>query len=199
MDEKYKVKEDQVLNFYDEIGGKHFKLQGEVLEEYGKMKLDIYFKSIGFVISVLGIVGIIAGFGFTAFSFIESKLLFFLGESILAYGIIKGIVWVQSVYNNEFKSIEKEYNRHKKFYDERNELFFVVYKQLIDPTHEINKKDFENLQNKDKESLILFKYENGDVPHLIYSKVLYGCLIIGTIALLSSFFIFSLLYFFIRH
>ena len=195
MEEKIQVKEEKVLNFYDEIGSKHFQLQGKVLEKYGGLKLDIYFKSIGFVISVLGIVGIIAGFGFTAFSYIQSKLLFFLGEGILAYGIIKGIVWVQSIYSNEFDSLDAEFTKHKIFYEERNRLFMIVYEQLIDSKHEINIKDLENLQTKDNESLTLFKPTKEVKPQFIYSKELYICLFTGTIALFSSFFICDLLHF----
>src|SRR4051812_3211209 len=114
--EKVTIADENVLPFYDEMGSKHFQLQGKTLEKYGELKLDIYFKSIGFVATVTGVIGLIAGFGFTAFSSIESKLMFFAGEAVLFYGIFRGLVWVQRIYQSEFKGLEDVTKKHLAHY-----------------------------------------------------------------------------------
>lgn len=195
--EKVRVEEKNVMLFYEELGSSHFKLQGTTLEKYGKLKLDIYFRSIDFAATITGVIGIIAGFGFTAFSSIESKPLFFLGEAILFYGIFKGLIWVQRIYQSEYKGLEDESKKHLVHYKIRNEAFTKVYNQLIAPGHEINKADLESLQKIDQDSLILFKPNDEErPPQTIYSKEIYGCLLAGAILLFSSFFIVDLIKFF---
>lgn len=194
--EKIKVEKENVMNFYEELGSSNFKMQSKTLEKFGSAKLDIYFKSIGFVSAVTGVIGIIAGFGFTAFSFIQSKFLFFTGEAILFYAIFKGLTWVQHIYTSEYKSLENEFNKHQKYFKKRNEAFTIIYNQLISESHEINRTDIENLQKIDQEMLILFKPNEDDkLPQVIYSKEVYFCLLTGTIILFSSFFIYDLISF----
>lgn len=196
MGEKIKIEKENVMNFYEELGSNHFKMQGNTLEKFGTAKLDIYFKSIGFVSAVTGVIGIIAGFGFTAFSFIQSKFLFFTGEIILFYAIFKGLTWVQHIYTSEYESLESEFNKHQKHFQKRNEAFTNIYNQLISESHEINRIDIENLQKIDQEMLILFKPKESDkLPQAIYSKEVYFCLLIGAIILFSSFFVYDLINF----
>ena len=191
--EKITIAEETILPFYDEFGSKHFQLQSKVLERFGTLKLDMYFKSVGFVSSVLGIVGVIAGFGFTAFSSIQNKPLFFLSEFILVGGIFRGVLWIQSIYTSEHNSLNTSFEKYKKFFEERNEVFMVVYNQLIVSPHEVNKKDMESLMNKDKESLALFKpEETKEESQTIYSKEVYWSLVFGTVLLFTSFFFSSL-------
>lgn len=187
--EKIKIEEENILPFYDEFGSKHFQLQSKILERFVGLQLDIYFKSVGFVSGVLGILGVIAGFGFTAFAFIQSKPLFFFGEALLIYAILKGIKWIQNIFSNEYSALVKEIEKHSNFFEERNELFMIVYNQLNLESHEIEKNDFQNLMSKDKESLTLFKPDNKNYkPQDIYSKEVYWSLTAGTVLLLLSFF-----------
>jgi len=194
MEEKITIEKENVMNFYEELGSSHYKMQTHTLEKFGNAKLDIYFKSIGFVSSVTAVIGIIAGFGFTALSFIQSRFLFFIGEAILFYAIFKGLIWVQHVYTSEYESLEAEFNKHQEHFQKRNEAFIKVYNQLISESHKINRIDIENLQKIDQEMLILFKPNEIDKsPQVIYSKEVYFCLLIGTIILLSSFFVYDLI------
>jgi hypothetical protein len=194
--EKVRISEENVMTFYEAFGSNDFELQSTTLEKYGELKLNIYFKSIGFVTTVTSVIGIIAGFGFTAFSFIESRLLFFVGEAILFYGIFRGLKWAQDVYTAEFKALEAEMKKHVAHYEIRNKAFGVVYDQLLSANHEINQVDIENLNKVDRDGLILFKpSEEENKPLVIYSKEVYMCLLVGTMVLFSSFFIFDLVKF----
>ena len=85
MNDEIEFEDKEVDEFYERFGGTKFALQSEVARAYGDRKIDIYFKSIGFAATVISTIGIIAGFGFTAFGYVESRFLFFVGEGILLF------------------------------------------------------------------------------------------------------------------
>ena len=188
QEEKIKVKDEDVLDFYDEFGSKHFQLQSKTLGDFGNKKLDIYFKSIELVTPITTAVGVIAGFGFTAYSYVQSKMLFFLGEGILVYSILNGLLWLQKIYKSEYNSLDNFINKQQEYYKKRNTAFMVVYEQLISKSHEILKKDMDNLLEINKEALDIFKPTEKPTSQ-IYSKEIYYCFVIGVIILFTSFFI----------
>ncbi len=185
--------EELFKEFYDNFGSNSLQLQGRVLEDLGTKQLDIYFKSIGFATTVIGAVGLIAGFGFTAFGYVQSVFLFFVGEALLLSSLFYGLFWTQQKYQEEFKSLEEERRKLTGFYEKRNEKFLVVYNSWIS-TRTISKKAFTELNEIDKESINLFKTENNRPTPSIYSRAMYLLMIGGTIALFSSFVIFSVLH-----
>lgn len=190
--EKIKVEEDQILKFYDEFGSKNFQLQTKTLTELGSKTLDLYFRSLELVIPIITSIGVIAGFGFTAYLYIQSKTIFFLGEGILVYGILNGLLWLQKIYKKEYDSIDNFTKSLQNHFDLRNNAFIKVYNQLISENHEILKEDFLELQKIDNNMIKIFK-KNGNQPTLqIYSKTTYYCFIMGVIILFSSFFIYNI-------
>ncbi|MBI2024771.1 MAG: hypothetical protein HYT03_01600 [Candidatus Harrisonbacteria bacterium] len=191
---------DQILlddtlfkEFYDNFGSNSLQLQGRVLEDLGTKQLDIYFKSIGFAATVIGAVGLIAGFGFTAFGYVQSVPLFFVGEILLLGSLFYGLFWTQQKYQAEFKSIEDERRKLIEFYEKRNEKFMVLYNSWIS-TRTISKTAFKELNEIDKESINLFKTEKDRSIPSIYSRTVYVLMITGTLVLFSSFFVFDFLY-----
>jgi hypothetical protein len=178
--------------FYERLGSAHFKLQGHVNREYSKHIIDIYFKSVGFAATVVSTVGIIAGFGFTAFSFIESPLLFFSGEALLLYSIIHGLIWIQNIYIGEFNSLDKAHTAHQKYFSERNEKFKSVWND-ISTTDKVKKTDFLEFIDTNNNAIQLFvpSDEVTRKQKVIFSKKQYYLLVAGAICLLGSFFIYT--------
>ncbi len=130
MEDEIKFEDKEIDEFYERFGGAKFALQSEVARAYGDRKIDIYFKSVGFAATVISTIGIIAGFGFTAFGYVESRFLFFVGEGILLYSILHGLMWVQSVYNGEFQNLDESQKRHRAYFTERNKLFMEVWNAI---------------------------------------------------------------------
>jgi len=197
--EEMDFSEAEVKEFYEHFGGAKFALQSQVAKAYGDHKIDIYFKSVGFAATVTGTIGIIAGFGFTAFGYIQSMPLFFVGEGVLLYSILHGLIWVQSIYNGEFENLDNSQKKYRAYFKERNELFMDVW-NAISTTGKISKEKFTELVEKDKEAVQLFAPKNSSVeerPNAIFSKKLYYSMIAGSIFLVSSFFIRSLFIFII--
>ncbi len=191
MPQKIPFNDGDKKKFYEQLGSRNFSLQGKVTSEYAKKKIDIYYKSLNLTTTVISVVGIIAGFGFTAFSFIESKPLFFIGEGLLVYSIIGGLVWLQNVYNSEFKSLDDAQKGHREYFSKRNELFGNVWKE-IEEKSEIDAEKLTELQVYGQEVLKLFAPQKNEKINRIFSKKLYYLMIAGTICLFSSFFISSL-------
>lgn len=201
MSDDVEFTEEQIRGFYERFGGANFRLQSEVAKAYGDRKIEIYFKSVGFATAVISTIGIIAGFGFTAFADIESKLLFFIGEGILLYSILHGLMWVQKIYNSEFKNLDTAQEKHRTYFTARNKLFMEVWNSISN-TKKVSKDKFAELVEKDKEAIQLFSPNESAKakPNTIFSKKLYYLMIVGAIILLSSFFIKSLLVFILnRH
>jgi len=190
--------DEQIKEFYERFGGSNFMRQSEVARAYGDHKIDIYFKSVGFAAKVISTIGIIAGFGFAAFGYVESKFLFFCGESILIYSILHGLIWVQNIYNSEFLALDKAQKNHNIYFTERNKLFMEVW-DIISKTKKVDRDKFIELIEKDKAVLQLFATKDQEVekqkPNNIFSKKLYYLMIAGSVMLMSSFFIWSLFIF----
>ena len=190
--------EEEINEFYERFGGAKFTLQSKVARAYGDHKIDIYFKSVGFAATVISTIGIIAGFGFTAFGYIESRTLFFIGEGILLYSILHGLIWVQNIYSGEFRTLDNAQKRHKEYFTERNKLFMDVWNS-VSTTKKVSRQKYIELIEKDKEALHIFSAKEpvSEKPNIIFSKGLYYLMIGGSIMLLTSFFICSFLNFFI--
>ncbi len=192
-DEIINLSIEQFQEFHEKLGSENFQLQSRIFEDYGKKKLDIYFKSIGFTTVVIGTAGLIAGFGFTAISQIQSELLFFVGEALLLSSIFYGLFWIQNIYQGEFRSIEEEIKRLREFYDKRNEKYMVLYNEWMSKKS-ITKNNLKQLQEFENKSIDLFKTPTQVSVPVIYSPVMYGLMTFGAAALLGSFFIYSLLF-----
>ncbi len=189
---------EEFKELYNNFGSNSFQLQSRVLEDLGTKQVDIYFKSIGFATTVIGAIGLIAGFGFTALGYVQSLWLFFIGEGLLLGAIFYGLFWTQKIYHSEFKSLESERRKHLTFYAERNDKFMELYNSWTS-TQKISKTTLTELNKMDMESINLFKSEtNGPIPS-IYSQTMYMLMIAGTLILFGSFFICDLLHFVSTH
>lgn len=192
-DEIINLSIEQFQEFHEKLGSENFKLQSRIFEDYGKKKLDIYFKSIGFTTVVIGTAGLIAGFGFTAISEIQSEFLFFVGEALLLSSIFYGLFWIQNIYQGEFRSIEEEMKRLREFYDKRNEKYMILYNEWMSKKS-ITKANLKDLQEFEKKSIDLFKNPSQSSVPVIYSPIMYGLMVSGAATLLGSFFVYSLLF-----
>ncbi len=194
MEEEIKKIDDKEFEeFYKTFGSDSLNLQGKILGDLGEKKIDIYFKSIGFTTTVIGVVGLLAGFGFTAFDYIQSKFSFFLGEGFLIGSLFLGLFWAQKVYQSEFNSLDEEGDKLSSFYNERNDILIGMVDFYIE-NKSIKKEELQKLVKKDRESINLFKNEakNKKQQH-IYSKTMYVFMILGSINLLISFFLFDII------
>jgi len=185
---KIELSEEEFKEFYENFGSSNFKLQSDIFKDIGDRQVDIYFKSIGFATTIIGAVGIIAGFGFTALGYVQNVLLFFIGEGLLSATIFYGLFWTQQKYQQEFNSLEEDRKKYLDYYNQRNKKFIELYESWLSQRN-IDRSKFLELNDIDKKSIDLFKTENQRVAPDIYSRKMYILMIIGIVFLFSSFII----------
>jgi hypothetical protein len=198
MEEKIKLKNIEAIEeLHKEIGSPIFKLQSETLKEIGNAQMDMFLRSLGFATTVISVIGIFAGFGFTAFAYIQSKFLFFIGEGLLFTALIMGLTWVQRTYQSEYSSLNQTRKMIKGHFDKRNDKYKSVFNRALND-REIDLKDLRELKAIDEETPDLFKNSMDDVAKRVYSKSVYCIAITGVITLFSSFFVNNLVHFVYR-
>lgn len=178
--------EKLIAEFYEQIGSRWFKLQSETMQAFGEKQLDIYFKSLSLVIQVIGIVGVIAGFGFTAFDHIQCKSLFILGEAILLGTIIYALIWIQKIYKSEFDGLGKTTNKLKQLFTERMEKFTKIWND-ISQKREADNEELLELQGFGDKMIEAFTSKEQDTKTKLYPDNLYILLVFGSGLLLLSF------------
>jgi hypothetical protein len=97
-EEKQKLLKDN-LYFLDE----DIKLQKEMIQEHGKVRE----RAIDYVYKIIQVVGLIAGFGFMAFSFVKTPLLWIIGQFVLFALIAYAIYWVRKTFIDEAGKYKK--------------------------------------------------------------------------------------------
>lgn len=183
--EKIEFSEGEFKELHESYGSSNLKLQSEVYADLGQKQLDVYFKSIGFATTVIGVIGLIAGFGFTALDFVVNLYLFLLGEALLMIGLFYGLWWVQEVYQSEFNALEAQRDKFSKFYKNRNLMYVDLFNDWLE-TKSISRRALTDLKNIDNESIELYKNDIETTPPRIYSQTVYILMVLGTTCLLVS-------------
>lgn len=192
MNDKINLNQEKLELFYEQFGSKNFHLQSEMAEDHGKKTLDLYHRSIDFIYKTITIIGIVAGFGFTALNYVKNDLLFIIGEGLLFAAIAVGIWATQKIYLGERKNFDDFYSKIKRHFKEWYELFKPVFDKAI--KNDITRSDITNLQNKEWELVSILS----DSPEIekdrkdILSGIvwaIFGLFIAGGAMLLISFLI----------
>ncbi|OGD30938.1 hypothetical protein A2W39_01565 [Candidatus Azambacteria bacterium RIFCSPHIGHO2_01_46_10] len=192
MSEKINLDQEKLELWYEQFGSKKFQLQSEMAEDHGKKTLDLYHRSIDFIYKTITIIGIVAGFGFTAIDHVKNDLLFILGEGLLFAAIAVGIWSTQKIYLGERKNFDDFFSKIKKHFKEWYALFKPVFDKAI--KNNLTRNDIIALQNKEWELVSILS----DSPEIekdrkdILSGIvwaIFGLFIFGGLMLLISFLI----------
>ncbi len=189
MSKRIFLEKNDLEKFYKELGSGHFELQTKVSREYGEQKIGVYFKLIDFTYQIVTVIGVIAGFGFTAISVVE-KSFFVAGEGFLLSGILWGIFLVHQLYSSELTSLQKASDTHQKHFRERNKIFSRIWTELNSPLG-ASQLDLQNLVKVDTDTVKLFATEEDQGTDWIekiksYQRIMLYFLMGGSISILVS-------------
>lgn len=136
---------------------------------------------IRFIISLMGTLGIIAGFGFTAFQYIESPFLFFIGEVL----VVGTILYLGFNTKNTLVELAIDTQDHVNHWVQKAT---EVRKALVDRNEpEINQLEKEFSENLD-DSTLPKKYIGAEVVgRYLNLSMWFGA--IGTFLIIASFFL----------
>lgn len=147
--------QDGLEKFYQEFGAKDFELQSKIAESFGGAFLDLYFKSVNFIYRIITVIGVIAGFGFTALGFVDNFWIFMAGELLLLSAIALGLYRTQQIYFTEAHHLWQEHEKISKHFEERNKIFDQIFHRAV--AGSISTEDIRGLLEKDKELLTVFR------------------------------------------
>lgn len=185
MNEDIDITDDKLDLLHERLGSNFYRLQSSIMEKYGEKQLEIYFKSLDLTQGITGVMGVVAGFGFTAFTNIEHLGLFFTGEALLLSGVVTSLWAISSIYSKEYLSLVAEQSRLVNHFNVRNTLYQAILKDAVD-RNKIKVSAFSALQEHDNGLMSLFQsLEQG--PSKLSNGWTWWLLAIGTAVLVASF------------
>jgi hypothetical protein len=192
-DEEIKFSEEKWKEFYENFGSKYFQLESATLKAHGDDQKKLLYEIFGSTKTLVQTIGVVAGFGFTAISYVENLSLFILGEFFLFVAIFYGLFWTQKSYRSNLRGSIAETDKVKKLFAERYSVFKKIYDKAlsdISNTNEISipKSDILDLQKKGNELMEKFTLQteskNWSDP---FNWLMFFFAIGGTVILLSFF------------
>lgn len=190
-DQQRNLSETEYREIYEGWISKALKTEREVMSEYSDREQGLLYKFIEFTYQILAVIGIFAGFGFTALGQVKSLWLFFLGESILISTILFGLYWLKKFYESNLGTIQKSSKEVFKIYKQRDEFFLQIARDFAEKQI-LKKANLINAQKKDEEVLNWIRNHTGEntdkketLPH---TKIILSS-IVGLIFVFLSFLI----------
>jgi hypothetical protein len=167
MNEEIKFSEEEWKEFYEKQGSGYFQLESTILKAHGDDQKKLLYEIFGSTKTLVQTIGVVAGFGFTALSYVENLSLFIFGEFFMFIAILYGLFWTQKSYRSNLKSSISETDKVKSLFADRYVVFKKVYdKALSDVSNGkeilIPKSYISDLQKKDNELMEKFISQTSD-------------------------------------
>lgn len=120
--------------FYESQGLQYFQLESEILKAHGDDQKKLLYEILTSTTQLIQVIGVVAGFGFTALGFVENRTFFILGESSLFVAILVGLFWTQKIYRSNITASDKEVIRVKSVFSDRYLVFKKIYDMALSDT-----------------------------------------------------------------
>ena len=128
MSEEIEMSSEDWDKFYESQGSKYFQLESEILKAHGDDQKKLLYEILTSTTQLIQVIGVVAGFGFTALGFVENRSFFILGELFLFIAILVGLFWTQKIYRSNITASDKEVVRVKSIFADR----YVILKKIYD-------------------------------------------------------------------
>ena len=161
----------------------------KAMSDHIKMEIKLIDDLLNFGYKIIQVIGIVAGFGFTAVGAVKNFCFFITGESLFLLTIAYGIYQVKKIYAKNLEGIQKSGDEKKDVFDKKSKVFQKFIKDSVEEG-KISYREFKNeLNAADKELLKVFstKEKIGKKDEGRFLNVMIGLLITGGVLLLLSF------------
>lgn len=181
------------LNALVEQSHEFHKVYEYAMSEYGKAEMKLIDDTLNFGYKIIQVIGIFAGFGFTAIQKVENIYFFCLGEIFYISAIVYGIYQIKKIYATNLESVQHSSANKYKVFKEKSEFFQTYIKKFTEEnkldvekfTNELKEVDNKLLQEFNKDERINKKNED------LFLNIIIFFSIVGGLFLLSSFFNFK--------
>jgi hypothetical protein len=170
---------------YKTVGSNFLQMEQEIMSAYGNKQLEMYNNILEFVYKMVGTIGIVAGFGFTSVSFVESIYTFYAAELMFFVAMCIGMYWVSRVYQEEYSSLQTSSTKLSKIFRKRAEILGKIVQNYGD-TNTISTDQMNELSICDQELLTTFSQEREEqtletpIPKMIILLSIGGVLLLAS-------------------
>lgn len=123
------VENDDLIDALHQLAKEANALYNTVQSGYNDTQKEYLNGHLEYSYRVVQVVGILAGFGFTAIASVQAIGLFILGELLLLVAIIFGLYKTRNLYTTTIDALDKEGNKKKKVVWERNMYLTQILQQ----------------------------------------------------------------------
>jgi hypothetical protein len=169
--------------FYKITGSNFLQMEQDIMTSYGDKQLEMYNNILDFIYKLVGTIGIVAGFGFTAVNFVESIHLFYVAEILFFAAMAIGVHWVSKTYQSEFTALQKSSSKLSKIFRKRTSVLGIIVKNYGE-TNCINTENLKEMDACDQELLTAFSQTQEEsslktpIPLMIVLFSLGGCVLL---------------------
>ena len=144
MHNKQRVVEvtDERLGLLQQMSSDFHRVYAEAMHEYGEKELKLIDDTLGFGYKMIQVIGIVAGFGFTALGSVKTVNLFILGELLFISSIVYGVYQIKRIYATNLEAIQKSSNQKSQVFQEKSKLFQDVITKAV-KERKIDVADFQ--------------------------------------------------------
>lgn len=83
----------------------------KIMREVTSEGNNLFYKIVDFPLKLIAVLGVFAGFGFTAIAFVKNIWLFILGEFLFVIAVISGLYWYKKIIIGHIK-VYKKYTKN---------------------------------------------------------------------------------------
>jgi hypothetical protein len=184
---------DERLGLLQQMSSDFHRVYAETMHEYGEKELKLIDDTLGFGYKMIQVIGIVAGFGFTALGAVKTANLFILGELLFISSIIYGVYQIKRIYATNLEAIQKSSDQKSKVFQEESQLFQDVITKAV-KDRKIDITDFQSrLETIDAKLISKFTSKPSETTkdEGKFLNIIILLLTVGSLFLLSSFFDFS--------
>lgn len=114
---------EESLNFLQRMSSDFHRLYAEVMREYVEKEMKLIDNTLDFGYKIIQVIGIVAGFGFTALGLVKSIFLFIGGELLLISSIVYGVYQIKRFYTTNLEGMQQARTKVSKLFREKSQLF----------------------------------------------------------------------------
>ncbi len=130
------------LDLLQQMSSDFHRVYAEAMHEYGEKELKLIDDTLGFGYKMIQVIGIVAGFGFTALGAVKTVNLFILGELLFISSIVYGVYQIKRIYATNLEAIQKSSNQKSQVFQEKSKLFQDIITKAV-KERKIDVADFQ--------------------------------------------------------
>jgi len=134
----------EVLEYLQKSSHDFHMVFADSMGEYARTEMKLIDDNLNFGYKIIQVIGIVAGFGFTAILGVKNGYLFSIGEFLLVISISYGIYQLKKIYVSNLESVQRSSDKSFSAFEEKSSLYVETITTFLKEDH----IDIEGFQTK---------------------------------------------------